>query len=227
MANPVLAIVGRPNVGKLTLFNRLVGKRIAIVEDTPGITRDRLDAEAEWIGRSLMVVDTGGMLQDEDDPIAVQVGIQAEVAMEEADVIVLLVDGTQGVTATDTDVADLLRRTRKPVLLAVNKIENQKQEHSAVEFYFIGLGEIYPISSLQGYGVAELLYKVVECFPESQTEEYPEDSIRTAIVGRPNVGKLSLLNAIVKEERAIVSESPALPGMRSIRFLITRDRVSY
>jgi GTP-binding protein len=183
-----------------------VGRRIAIVEDTPGITRDRLYAEAEWIGRTFMVVDTGGMLQDEEDPLAVQVGIQAEIAMEEADVIVFLVDGTQGMTPIDIDVADLLRRTRKPVLLAVNKTENQKQERSTVEFYSLGLGEIYPISSIQGYGVAELLDKVVECFPESVTEEYPEDSIKIAIVGRPNVGKSSMLNAIVKEERAIVSE---------------------
>ncbi|HEY3297392.1 MAG TPA: ribosome biogenesis GTPase Der [Armatimonadota bacterium] len=206
MSNPIVAIVGRPNVGKSTLFNRLVGKRIAIVEDTPGITRDRLYAEAEWIGRSFMLVDTGGMLLNETDPIAVQVRIQAEVAMEEADVIVLIADGTQGVTPTDIDVANLLRRTKKPVLLAVNKIENMKQERDAVEFYSLGLGDINPISSIQGHGVADLLDKIVQALPPSQHEEYPEDAIRIAIVGRPNVGKSSMLNAIVKEERAIVSE---------------------
>ena len=209
MANPVVAVVGRPNVGKSTLFNRLVGKRIAIVEDTPGITRDRLYAVGEWIGREFVLIDTGGMVLNEKDPLIVQVRAQAEIAMAEADVIVLLVDVTEGVTPADLEVADLLRRARKPVLLAVNKVDNPRQEREAMEFYSLGLGEIYPISSMQGHGVAELLDKVVESLPAPGVEEgYPADLIKMAIVGRPNVGKSSMLNAIVEEERAIVSEVP-------------------
>lgn len=209
MPNPVVAIVGRPNVGKSTLFNRLVGKRIAIVYETPGITRDRLYATGEWIGREFMLIDTGGLVLNEKDPLTVQVRMQAEIAMDEADVIVLLVDAREGPTSADLEVADVLRRARKPVLLAVNKVDNVKQEREAVEFYSFGLGEIYPISSVQGRGVAELLDKIVESLPPPGAEEaYPEDAIRVAIVGRPNVGKSSLLNAIVQEERAIVSEIP-------------------
>lgn len=209
MANPVVAIVGRPNVGKSTLFNRLVGKRIAIVEDTPGITRDRLYALGEWIGREFVLIDTGGMILSEKDPLVAQVRAQAEIAMSEADVIILVVDVTEGATPADLEVADLLRKTRKPVLLAVNKVENRKQEREAVDFYSLGLGEIFPISSIQGHGVAELLDKVVENLPPAVPEEpYMEDAIKIAIVGRPNVGKSSMLNAIVREERAIVSEMP-------------------
>ena len=209
MANPVVAIVGRQNVGKSTLFNRLVGKRIAIVEDTPGITRDRLYAAGEWIGREFTLIDTGGMVLNEKDPLIQQVRAQAEIAMDEADVIVLLVDVTEGMTPPDIEVADLLRRAKKPVLLAVNKVENPRQEREAVEFYSLGLGEIYPISSMQGYGVAELLDKVIESLPAPHEEEpYPEEAIKIAIIGRPNVGKSSILNAIVQEERAIVSEIP-------------------
>jgi len=190
LANPVVAVVGRPNVGKSTLFNRLVGKRIAIVEDTPGITRDRLYAVGEWIGREFVLIDTGGMVLNEKDPLIVQVRAQAEIAMAEADVIVLLVDVTEGVTPADLEVADLLRRARKPVLLAVNKVDNPRQEREAMEFYSLGLGEIYPISSMQGHGVAELLDKVVESLPPPGVEEgYPADVIKMAIVGRPNVGK--------------------------------------
>ena len=209
MTNPVVAIVGRPNVGKSTLFNRLVGKRIAIVEDTPGITRDRLYAEGEWIGREFIIIDTGGIILNEKDPLITQIRTQAEVAMAEADVIILLVDVTDGVTPPDLEVADMLRKARKPVLLAVNKVDNVKLERNAMEFYSLGLGDVYPISSMQGYGVAELLDKAVENFPDVTKEEaYPEDVIKIAIIGRPNVGKSSMLNAIVQEERAIVSEVP-------------------
>jgi GTP-binding protein len=191
------------------LFNRLVGKRIAIVEDTPGITRDRLYATAEWVGREFLLIDTGGLVLDSSDSITAQVRAQAEIAVEEADVIILLVDVKDGLTPADIEVANLLRRTRKPVILAVNKVDNAKLERDAVEFYALGLGEIYPISSLQGRGIAELLDKVVESLPSSSEEQqYPEDAIRIAIVGRPNVGKSSMLNAIVQEERAIVSEIP-------------------
>ncbi len=196
-------------MGKSTLFNRLVGKRIAIVEDTPGITRDRLYADSEWVGREFVLVDTGGMILDDKDPLTQQVRIQAQIAMEEADVIIFVVDVTEGSTPADIEVADLLRRANKPVLLAVNKVENERQEREAVEFYALGLGEIFPISSIQGYGVADLLDKVVENLPETEKGDiYPEDAIRIAIIGRPNVGKSSTLNAIVEEERSIVSDIP-------------------
>ena len=209
MPNPVVAIVGRPNVGKSTLFNRLVGKRIAIVVDTPGITRDRIYATAQWIGREFVIIDTGGLTLNEKDPLTQQVQIQAEIAMAEADVIIFLLDVTEGVMSADIEVADVLRRARKPVIPAVNKVENARQEREAVEFYSLGLGEIYPISSTQGFGVAEMLDKVIESLPPAGAEEaYPEDAVKIAIVGRPNVGKSSILNAIVEEERAIVSEIP-------------------
>jgi GTP-binding protein len=185
-----------------------VGKRVAIVEDSPGITRDRLYAEGEWIGREFVLIDTGGIILNEKDPLKVQIRKQAEIAVTEADVIIFMVDVTEGVTPHDTELADIFRRTKKPVLVAVNKVENDRQEREAMEFYALGLGDIYPISSLQGSRVAELLDKVVENLPAPAAEEvYPEDSIKIAIVGRPNVGKSSLLNAIVQEERAIVSET--------------------
>ena len=209
MSNPVVAIVGRPNVGKSTLFNRLIGRRLAIVEDTPGITRDRLYAFGEWLGREYVLIDTGGMILNEDDPLTVQVRKQAEIGMAEADVIVFIVDVTDGISPADSEVADLLRKTNKPVLLAVNKADNPKQERDAVEFYSLGLGDVFPISSVQGHGVADLLDKIVECFPPQDDEPaYPEDTVKIAIIGRPNVGKSSMLNTIVREERAIVSDIP-------------------
>lgn len=209
MPSSVVAIVGRPNVGKSTLFNRLVGRRIAIVEDTPGITRDRLYANADWSGHEFVLIDTGGMILNEDDPLTRQVLFQAEIAMDEADVIIFVVDGTEGATSADIEVADMLRRADKPVILAVNKVDNVRLEHDAVEFYTLGLGDIFPISSIQGHGVADLLDKVVENLPEENAEEaYPPDAIKIAIVGRPNVGKSSMLNAIVSEERTIVSDIP-------------------
>lgn len=209
MANTVVAIVGRPNVGKSTLFNRIVGRRIAIVEDTPGITRDRLYSIADWNGKDFVLIDTGGIIINEEDPLTVQVRAQANIAMEEADVIVFLVDVTQGLMPDDIDVAEILRRANKPVLLAINKSDNVKLEREGVEFYSLGLGEIFPISAMQGHGVADLLDKIVESFPNEESEgAYPEDTIKIAIIGRPNVGKSSLLNAIVKEERSIVSDIP-------------------
>lgn len=206
MEKPIVAIVGRPNVGKSTLFNRIVGKRLAIVEDLPGITRDRLYSDAEWAGRQFVVTDTGGILMGEEDPLKVQVVRQAELAMEEADVIVLVTDATDGITATDEEIASELRKTKKPVLLAVNKADNEKLERNATEFYALGFAEYYPISSIHGRGVAELLDAVLYSIPQAEdAEELPDDAIKLAIIGRPNVGKSSMLNAILGEERVIVS----------------------
>jgi len=209
MERPIVAIVGRPNVGKSTLFNRLIGKRVAIVEDTPGITRDRLYGDAEWTGHQFVVTDTGGMLVSETDPITVQVVQHAEIAIEEADVVIFLVDVRDGVVATDWVIAERLRRGKKPVFLAANKVENPEHERQAHEFYQLGLGEVYPISGLQGIGVGDLLDAVVEHFPDFEAlEDLPEEALRIAIVGRPNVGKSSMLNAILGEDRCIVSEIP-------------------
>lgn len=209
MGRPIVAIVGRPNVGKSALFNRLAGKRIAIVEDTPGITRDRLYADAEWRDREFIATDTGGIIFNEQDPLTVQVKGQAELAMEEADVIVMVADVSEGVTSTDEDLAGHLRKTKKPVLLAANKADNSRLEQESAEFYSLGLGDVHPISALHGRGVAELLDSIWDSIPAAPTEEeVPEDAIKLAIIGRPNVGKSSILNAILGEERSIVSSIP-------------------
>lgn len=209
MDRPIVAIVGRPNVGKSTLFNRIVGQRIAIVEDTPGITRDRLYAEAEWRGRQFVVTDTGGILFNESDPLTVQVAQQARFAMDEADVIVVILDATQGITGTDLTLADELRKSSVPIVVVVNKVDNQQQEQEAAQFYQLGLGDIYPVSAIHGRGFAEVLDAIIDHMPSVAEEEvYPSDAIRLSIVGRPNVGKSSLLNTILGEERVIVSSIP-------------------
>jgi GTPase len=209
MPRPLVAVVGRPNVGKSTLFNRLVGRRVAIVEDTPGITRDRLYHNVEWNGVEFTVIDTGGIILNETDPLTVQVRTQAEIAMEEADVIIFVADAEEGLTPTDEDLANVLRASKSPVLLAVNKTDNPRREQEAAEFYALGMGEIYTISAAHGHGVADLLDAVVEHFPlDQQIEEEDDDAVRLAIIGRPNVGKSSLLNAVLGEERAIVSPIP-------------------
>lgn len=204
---PLVAIVGRPNVGKSTLFNRLVGRRIAIVEDQPGITRDRLYADGEWNGREYTLIDTGGIQMGETDPLRAQIRAQAEIAMAEADVIVFVVDGKEGITAADEDLADALRRSPKPVVIVVNKTDNQDLENRNVpDFYALGFDEIFAISALGGRSVADALDKIVGYFPPKEIidTEY-DDRVKIAIIGRPNVGKSSLLNAILGEERAIVS----------------------
>ncbi len=207
---PVFAIVGRPNVGKSTLFNRLIGQRVAIVEDTPGVTRDRLYGEGEWLGQPFVVVDTGGILFGEDDPLIEQVRIQAQVAVHEADCVFFLVDAREGLTPADEEVAELLRKGGKPVLLLVNKADNPQQwEQQRAEFFRLGLGEPIPISSIHGHNIAEVLEQAFETLPSApapETEEEGLEPVRIAIVGRPNVGKSSLLNAILGEPRAIVSE---------------------
>jgi len=209
MAKPLVAVVGRPNVGKSTLFNRLVGERVSIVEDTPGITRDRVYGECEWRGRQFRVVDTGGLGMDDEDPFHAEIREQAELAMEEADAIIFVTDVVEGLSPVDRDLADMLRRSKKPVLVVVNKADNEKREQAAPEFYDLGLGDVFAIAAHQGRGVGDMLDALVEALPPSEgdAEEDP-DRIRLSIVGRPNVGKSSLLNAIVGDERAIVSEIP-------------------
>lgn len=209
MDKPLVAIVGRPNVGKSTLFNRIVGRRIAIVEDTAGITRDRIYAEAEWNSREFVMIDTGGILLNESDPLKSEVTVQAHVALDEADVILFMVDAATGITPGDEDIAEHLRGSSKPVLLVANKADNEAREQDSTEFYALGLGDIHPISSLNGRAVADLLDDVVKNLPEEGKEPaYPDDAIRIAIIGRPNVGKSSLVNAILGEKRAIVSDIP-------------------
>jgi len=225
MRQPIVALVGRPNVGKSTLFNRLSGERIAIVEDQPGTTRDRIYAPAEWTNRPFILVDTGGLdiatteksPQKASQPAALgpssrdyarEIRQQAEIAIEEADVVVFMVDAKDGVTAADRDVADVLRQAGQPVVLTVNKADNEERRLNALDFYELGLGEPFPISALHGTGTGDLLDEIVALLPEGAEEE-EGGGIRIAIVGRPNVGKSSLLNALLGEERAIVS---AIPG---------------
>lgn len=205
----LVAIVGRPNVGKSTLFNRLAGRRIAIVEDTPGITRDRLYTEGDWQGRNYILVDTGGIQMYETDPLKAQIRAQAEIAMEEADVIVLVIDTVSGITSEDLELANALRRSDKPLVVLANKVDNGDQEHRNVpEVYALGFKEVYPVSALSGRGVADALDAIVAHFPPllpGELDPPKDDRIKIAIVGRPNVGKSSLLNSILGEERAIVS----------------------
>lgn len=204
---PLVAVVGRPNVGKSTLFNRLVGRRVAIVEDTPGVTRDRIYGDAEWLQYSFTLIDTGGIEPASLDKIAIQMRRQAELAIETADVILFLVDGREGMTAADMEVASMLRRSKKPVVLAVNKVDAQKFEDSAYEFYALGLGDPITISAAQGLGLGDLLDAVVKDFPVDAGGE-EERRINIAVAGKPNVGKSSLINALLGEERTIVSDIP-------------------
>ncbi|MGI6468909.1 MAG: ribosome biogenesis GTPase Der [Syntrophomonadaceae bacterium] len=208
MSKPVVAIVGRPNVGKSTLFNRLAGKRKAIVEDTPGVTRDRLYDVSEWSGRAFIIIDTGGLRFESADSIAREVQLQAEIAIDEADVIIFVVDARQGITSEDEQVADMLRRSGKPVVLAANKVENFDRQLEWLDFYRLGLGDPIPISAIHGLNTNDLLDTVIACFPPWQEFEEDPDAVKIAIVGRPNVGKSSLVNALLGEQRVIVSDIP-------------------
>ncbi len=208
---PLVAVVGRPNVGKSTLFNRIVGQRIAIVEDVPGVTRDRIYADAEWLTHEFTLIDTGGIDPKSDDVLLGQMRKQAEIAMDLAQVICFLVDGKTGVTPDDMEIANLLRRTGKPVVLAVNKIDTVKQTDSVYEFYQLGLGDPHPVSAANMMGLGDLLDELVKHFPAEDKADKPEEEnhvIQLAVVGRPNVGKSSLVNRLLGQERTMVSDIP-------------------
>jgi ribosome-associated GTPase EngA len=208
MSKPVVAIVGRPNVGKSTLFNRLAGSRKAIVEDIPGVTRDRLYDSSDWEGREFIIIDTGGIRFDDGDVFTREIKLQAELAVEEADVIIFVVDAQDGVSHEDEQVAGLLRKSKKPVILAANKVENFDRQLDYYEFYQLGLGDPIPVSAMHGRNINELLDAVVARFAPASEYEEDEDTIKIAVVGRPNVGKSSLVNALLGEDRVIVSNVP-------------------
>lgn len=209
MAKPVVAIVGRPNVGKSTFFNYLCGRRISIVEDTPGVTRDRIYAEAEWRNRKFTLIDTGGIELYTEDRMLQQMRRQAEVAVEMADVIVFIVDVKDGMTASDSEIADMLRKSRKPVIIVANKADSVGEPPAELyEFYNLAIGDVMPVSSIHGLGVGDLLDEIFKYFPKTDNEDYDEDVIKVAVVGKPNSGKSSLINRIAGEERVIVSDIP-------------------
>ena len=207
MALPVVAIVGRPNVGKSTLFNKLIGQRLSIVEDTPGVTRDRIYSKCDWLSREFMLVDTGGIEPDSTDVILDQMRKQAEVAITSADAIIFVTDMKTGVTASDYDVAQMLQKSGKPVILCVNKCDSVGEPPMEFyEFYNLGLGEPFAVSSVHGHGTGDMLDEVLKYLPEEHEENTDEDVIKVAVIGKPNVGKSSLINKICGEDRAIVSD---------------------
>lgn len=206
MSKPIVAIVGRPNVGKSTLFNALAGEMISIVKDTPGVTRDRIYADVTWLNHAFTIIDTGGIEPDSKDIILAQMREQAQIAIDTADVIVFLTDVKQGLVDSDAKVADMLRRSKKPVILVVNKVDSfQKFEADVYEFYNLGIGEPFPISAASRLGFGEMLDEIVKYFPEGSDEEEEDERPRVAIVGKPNVGKSSIINRIIGENRVIVS----------------------
>lgn len=208
MSKPIVAIVGRPNVGKSTLFNQIGKRRVSIVDDMPGVTRDRIYMDAEWLNHTFTMIDTGGIEFEDDDHILKSMRQQALVAMEEADVIVFVVDGRAGLTTADEEVGRMLRNTKKPVILAVNKIDSPQLEAGVYEFYSLGLGEPMGIAASNSLGLGDLLDAVVAAFPETIGEDKEEDEISIAVIGRPNVGKSSIVNALIGENRVIVSNVP-------------------
>ncbi|WP_214740241.1 MULTISPECIES: ribosome biogenesis GTPase Der [unclassified Exiguobacterium] len=204
MGIPAVAIVGRPNIGKSTIFNRIIGDRVSIVDDKPGVTRDRIYGTGEWLNRKFHLIDTGG-IEVGDEPLLVQMRHQAELAIDEADVIIFMVNGREGITAADEEVANLLFRSNKPIVLAVNKVDNFEMRDLMYEFYSLGFGDPFPISGTHGLGLGDLLDQVFELAPEKDEYEYNEDVIQFSLIGRPNVGKSSLTNSILGEDRVIVS----------------------
>ncbi|MFC0559866.1 ribosome biogenesis GTPase Der [Halalkalibacter alkalisediminis] len=225
MTKPVVAIVGRPNVGKSTIFNRIVGERVAIVEDMPGVTRDRIYSKGEWLNREFNLIDTGG-IELGDEPLLIQMRAQAELAIKEADVIVFIVNGREGITSADQEVAKILFRSDKPVVLGVNKIDNPEMQEELYEFYSLGMDTPYPISGSHGLGLGDLLDEVIKHFPDEEEDPYDEDTIRISLIGRPNVGKSSLVNAMLGEERVIVSNIPGTTR-DAIDTPFTRDEQDY
>lgn len=209
MAKPLVAIVGRPNVGKSTFFNRITGTKLAIIEDTPGVTRDRIYADAEWLGKEFTLIDTGGVDMNTDDVILKQMRIQAELAIDAARLILFFVDGKTGITSEDYEVAKMLRKSGKPVIVVVNKTDNKTDEQNIFDFYELGLGNVMGISSAQGLGIGDLLDEVAgELGEYDETEEQEDNTLKIALVGKPNVGKSSLTNKILGYERVIVSDIP-------------------
>ncbi len=208
MARPVVTIVGRPNVGKSTLFNRIAGKRISITEDTPGVTRDRIYAECEWLDNHFTLIDTGGIEPNTTDTIFAQMRIQAEIAIDMADVVLFMVDGKEGVTAADMEVAQMLRKAKKEVILVVNKMDKFVNEDNAYEFYNLGIGDPVSVSSTEALGIGDLLDEIIAKFDESMNTEEDDDSIKIAVIGKPNAGKSSIINRIIGENRVIVSDIP-------------------
>lgn len=206
MGKPVVAVVGRPNVGKSTFFNKIAGKRISIVEDKPGVTRDRIYADVEWLNNKFTLIDTGGIEPDTKDIIISQMKTQAEIAMDTAHVIVFMVDGRSGITTADEEIANMLRRTKKPIVLVVNKVDSNRLPDDFYDFYTLGLGEPIPISSVNALNLGDLLDVIVDKFPENVDADYDEDVIKVAVIGKPNVGKSSLINTILGENRVIVSD---------------------
>lgn len=204
MPKPVVAIVGRPNVGKSTIFNRIVGERVSIVEDIPGVTRDRIYSSGEWLTSEFNIIDTGG-IDIGDAPFLTQIRQQAEIAIDEADVIIFMTNGRDGITAADEEVAKILYKSKKPVVLAVNKIDNPEMRENIYDFYALGFGEPFPISGSHGLGLGDLLDEVAKNFPDDNGDLYDEDTIKFCLIGRPNVGKSSMVNALLGEERVIVS----------------------
>jgi len=206
MAKQIVAVVGRPNVGKSTFFNRIAGKRISIVEDTPGVTRDRIYTEVEWLNHIFILIDTGGIEPMSEDKILVQIRLQAEIAIETADVIVFMVDGRDGLTSTDREVATMLRKSKKPVLLVVNKVDTKESSEFYYDFYELAMGDPIEISSALALNLGDLLDSIVDHFPEEQTTGLDDETIKVAIIGKPNVGKSSIVNKILGENRVIVSD---------------------
>ncbi len=222
MVKPIVAVVGRPNVGKSTLFNKLVGQRISIVEDTPGVTRDRIYAECEWQNDKFILVDTGGIEPNSNDTILIQMKKQSRIAIDTADVIILVTDIRTGVTATDYEVANLLQKSGKPVVLCVNKVDNIGNiPPEYYEFYNLGIGDPIAVSSVHGHGTGDLLEEVLK-FIKPKNDEYDEEYIKVAIIGKPNAGKSSLINKISGEERSIVS-SVAGTTRDSIDTIVEKD----